>query len=85
MGQIGRFKRFPKSPSEFEADTDYLYCPVCRIHVPCRRLETGGWEVQCAGCAGECAFCQCCLKRFCFGSRDEFPPFPGPSMGEEKS
>lgn len=55
-------------------ETDYLYCDACRIHVPCRRLESGGWEVLCPGCVGECAFCQCHLKKFCFGSREQFPP-----------
>jgi hypothetical protein len=77
-------KKFSKSPEVrgLEENTDYLFCPVCRVHVPCHRLESGGWEVMCENCFGECAFCQCCLKRFCFGSRDEFPPFPYP---EEKS
>lgn len=57
-------------------NTDYLFCPRCDIHVPCLRLPSGGWEVACPGCSGECAFCKCYLKRFCFGSREEFPPFP---------
>ncbi len=56
-------------------DTDYLYCPICRVHVPCRRVPTGGWEVDCPGCDGECAFCNCYLQRFCFGNRELFPPF----------
>ncbi len=58
-----------------DEDTDYLFCPECRVHVPCRRLEAGGWEVQCPGCVGECIQCTCYLKQFCFGSRQEFPPF----------
>lgn len=71
MGQLKKFNKF-----QFEEDTDYLFCSVCRIHVPCRRIGSGGWEVLCPGCTGECAFCQCHLKRFCFGSRDQFPPNP---------
>lgn len=59
-----------------DEDTDYLYCPVCRVHVACRRLASGGWEVQCHGCLGECIRCTCYLKQFCFGSRQQFPPFP---------
>lgn len=69
----------------FREDIDYLYCSHCKIHVPCQRLESGGWEVQCPGCDGECGFCECYLRRFCFGSREQFPPFdpdhrlvPGP-------
>lgn len=58
-----------------EANQDYLWCPVCKIHVPCVRVPTGGWEVRCPGCAGECLSCNCHLRRFCFGSRDQFPPF----------
>ncbi len=54
---------------------DYLFCSICKEHVPCRRIPSGGWEVQCDGCVGECVRCACHLKRFCFGSRDEFPPF----------
>ncbi len=54
---------------------DYLWCPVCQIHVPCTRIPSGGWEVACPGCRGECMRCHCYLKRFCFGGRNEFPPF----------
>ena len=36
---------------------------------------SGGWEVDCPGCHGECLRCGCYLKRFCFGGRDQFPPF----------
>ena len=61
-------------PKEMQPNTDYLYCKVCRIHVPCRRIPSGGWEVQCLGCAGECLLCKCYLRKFCFGSRDQFPP-----------
>lgn len=64
------------NPAEFEPDVDYLFCDVCRIHVPCRRLPSGGWEVQCPGCAGECLVCHCNLQRYCFGSRESFPPYP---------
>jgi rubrerythrin len=63
------------SPTSLEAGVDYLFCPVCKSHVPCVRVETGGWEVQCPGCAGECGLCKCYLQRFCFGSREQFPPF----------
>lgn len=66
-----------------DEDTDYLFCPACRVHVPCRRLEAGGWEVQCPGCVGECIGCMCHLKQFCFGSRQEFPPFERPA-GHDK-
>lgn len=59
-----------------QADVDYLFCDVCGIHVPCQRLPSGGWEVRCPGCTGECLLCECHLKRFCLGSREEFPPFP---------
>jgi rubrerythrin len=58
-----------------EEETDYLYCPVCKVHIPCHRVPSGGWEVECPGCAGECGFCDCYMQRFCFGSRDRFPPF----------
>lgn len=63
-------------PSEraLQENTDYLYCPVCNTHVACRRVPTGGWEVECQDCVGECVGCSCYLKRFCFGSRDQFPP-----------
>lgn len=60
--------------TEPDADCDYLWCPACRIHVPCFRVPSGGWEVRCQGCAGECVICDCHLKRFCFGNRDQFPP-----------
>ncbi len=66
---------------DLNEDTDYLYCPICQVHVPCRRLASGGWEVDCAGCQGECAFCTCYLKRFCFGNREMFPPFEKPNEG----
>jgi hypothetical protein len=79
-----------KDGTEFQEGVDYLYCSHCRIHVPCRRLPSGGWEVQCPGCAGECGFCQCYLRRFCFGSREQFPPLdpdhllvPGPGPTSE--
>ena len=62
-------------PIKLEQDVDYLFCPECKIHVACRRLEAGGWEVQCPGCVGECGLCKCYLKRFCFGTREQFPPF----------
>lgn len=65
----------PPALQTLDQGVDYLYCPVCKSHVPCVRVETGGWEVQCPGCAGECGLCQCYLKRFCFGSREQFPPF----------
>lgn len=55
-------------------NTDYLFCPVCKIHVPCLRVDTGGWEVQCPGCTGECGRCDCHLQRYCFGTREQFPP-----------
>ncbi len=74
MAKVKKFNKFPQD-KRFQEDTDYLFCPVCRIHVPCRPLESGGWEVLCENCIGECAFCQCSLKRFCFGNREEFPPF----------
>ncbi len=64
-----------ENPAELQEHRDYLYCPVCKTHVACHRLESGGWEVQCQGCTGECGLCKCYLKRFCFGSREEFPPF----------
>lgn len=54
---------------------DYLWCPICQIHVPCARIPSGGWQVDCPGCKGECLRCGCYLKRFCFGGRDQFPPF----------
>ncbi len=62
-------------PAALEAGLDYLFCPVCKTHVPCVRVETGGWEVLCPGCTGECGMCKCFLQRFCFGSREQFPPF----------
>ena len=40
--------------SDLQANIDYLYCPVCKAHVPCIRTETGYWEVTCPGCFGEC-------------------------------
>jgi hypothetical protein len=61
-------------PAGLEVQFDYLWCPNCRVHVPCARVPSGGWEVQCPGCAGECGICDCHLRRFCFGSRDQFPP-----------
>lgn len=73
MNNLTTIIQFPHE--ELEENTDYLYCPVCRAHVPCRRIPGGGWEVQCPGCAGECGFCSCHLQRFCFGSREQFPPF----------
>jgi rubrerythrin len=63
------------SPISMQEGVDYLFCPVCKIHVPCLRMETGGWEVQCPGCVGECGYCKCYLQRFCFGGREQFPPF----------
>ena len=69
--------------ANLDEDVDYLFCPVCRVHVPCLRLESGGWEVQCKGCIGECGRCKCYLHRFCFGSREQFPPFE--STGESET
>lgn len=65
----------PEETEALKPDVDYLFCEVCRIHVPCRRIQSGGWEVQCPGCAGECLLCKCYLNRFCIGTRGEFPPF----------
>ncbi len=73
--QLTLLKLDGSTPSK---NTDYLYCPICRVHVPCQRVDSGGWEVDCAGCQGECAFCDCYLKRFCFGNRELFPPFDKP-------
>ena len=73
MGKLTPFIKLGKD--QLQIDMDYLFCPICRIHVPCRRLESGGWEVLCPGCLGECAFCDCYPKRFCFGNRQQFPPF----------
>lgn len=74
-----KFKKIRESQEGLMTqNTDYLYCDVCRIHVPCQRVPSGGWEVHCPGCSGECAFCNCYLKRFCFGSREQFPPFQSP-------
>ncbi|MHB8420052.1 MAG: hypothetical protein ACYDCL_18410 [Myxococcales bacterium] len=69
--------RVPAPAGGLKSDTDYLYCPVCKAHVACRRIPSGGWQVQCPGCAGECSGCLCHLVKFCFGSRDQFPPFEG--------
>ncbi len=55
-------------------DVDYLYCPQCKLHIPCRRLDIKGWEVECPDCLGECGLCGCHLRKFCFSSRDDFPP-----------
>lgn len=46
---------------------DYFYCDVCKIHVPCVRMEPGVWEVRCPQCVGECAVCGCHLANYCFG------------------
>ncbi len=67
----------PAPAGGLKSDTDYLFCPVCKAHVPCRRIPSGGWQVECPGCAGECASCACHLAKFCFGSREQFPPFEG--------
>lgn len=64
-----------------QEDVDYLFCPICKEHVPCVRTETGYWEVTCPGCTGECGLCKCYLARFCFGRREEFPPLPSPEGG----
>lgn len=63
---------------DLQENIDYLYCPVCKRHIPCVRLETGYWEVYCPGCVGECGMCKCYLSRFCFGQRGEFPPISLP-------
>lgn len=84
----GQFILKPQQgPILMQAGIDYLFCPVCKIHVPCLRMDTGGWEVQCPGCVGECGLCKCYLQRFCFGSREQFPPFEaarGPTSGHKK-
>jgi hypothetical protein len=69
--------------AQLTRNQDYLWCPICQIHVPCRRIPSGGWEVDCPGCRGECMRCGCYLKRFCFGGRDQFPPFD-PGQGGSK-
>jgi len=69
--------RLPAPAGGLKSDTDYLYCPVCKAHVPCRRIPSGGWQVECPGCAGECVGCSCHLVTYCFGSREQFPPFDG--------
>ena len=61
---------------DLQQDVDYLYCPVCKEHVPCIRTDTGYWEVTCPGTAGECGMSRCYLSRICFGPREEFPPLP---------
>lgn len=66
---------FPPPFTSLKHDVDYLYCPVCKTHIACIRTDVG-WEVCCPGCIGECAMCKCYLSRFCFGRREEFPPFP---------
>lgn len=81
---IRKFQKIRRSQQGLlETDTDYLYCAVCKIHVACRRIPSGGWEVQCPGCAGECAFCECHLKQYCFGNREQFPPFDSPTKGSK--
>ncbi len=65
-----------KLPYTLQKDVDYLYCPVCDKHVACIRTDTGYWEVTCPDCSGECGMCKCHLARYCFGRREEFPPFP---------
>lgn len=73
-------------PASMETGVDYLFCPVCKSHVPCVRVESGGWEVLCPGCTGECGLCKCYLQRFCFGSREQFPPFrvPAASINQDR-
>ncbi|MBW8000582.1 MAG: hypothetical protein FVQ80_00990 [Planctomycetes bacterium] len=68
--------------NDLQENIDYLYCPVCKEHVPCIRTDTGYWEVTCPGCIGECSLCQCYLARFCFGRREEFPPLPPPQENQ---
>ncbi len=46
---------------------DYIYCRECRKHVPCVRLESGVWEVQCPRCVGECGLCSCHSTGVCVG------------------
>ncbi len=67
---------------DLQQDVDYLYCPICKEHVPCIRTDTGYWEVTCPGCSGECGLCRCYLSRFCFGRREEFPPLPAQTSEE---
>ena len=59
MRDLKNLEQGGKSRLKLEADTDYLFlkedidylfCPTCRVHVPCQRLATGGWEVMCQGC-----------------------------------
>lgn len=54
------------------AGVDYLWCPACRKHVRCIRLETGWWEVECPRCTGECGYCKCGLRELCIGVHPEW-------------
>ncbi len=34
----------PAPADPLEEGTDYLYCPICGAHAPCRPTPDGGWE-----------------------------------------
>ena len=66
----------PVSSGPLEPDVDYFYCEECKQHIPCRRTDTGYWEVECGHCIGECSVCHCPLRVLCFGFAAGAPPIP---------
>ncbi len=67
------------TPDHLEPEVDYFYCAECEEHIPCRRTDTGYWEVECKHCIGECGVCHCPLRVLCFGFAENAPPIP-PSL-----
>ncbi len=37
-------KRDPATVGALLEGTDYIYCPICGAHAPCRPVPGGGWE-----------------------------------------
>ncbi len=56
---------------ELQQGLDYLFCRECLQHVPCIRLGSGTWAVQCSRCAGECGLCSCGASGQCQGEHGE--------------
>lgn len=62
-----------KSLNDLEPEVSYLYCSVCKQHIPCRYLPSGVWLVECPRCTGECGSCVCELVEICLGGAGTFP------------
>ncbi|MHB8420051.1 MAG: hypothetical protein ACYDCL_18405 [Myxococcales bacterium] len=65
-----RLSDHPAPLPPLEEGTDYLFCPICGTHAPCRPTPGGGWEAVHGAVTPA-------VPR-----RDAFDPSRDPSQGE---